>query len=417
MHVIVSQLPSLLGFGIKDGHIVWQIAEMIRRLPEARPAPLLIGFSVLALVIVAAQISARIPAALIGMAASGVAVWAMGLGPDEVATLGALPVAWPEPALSLPSLSEATRLVPDGLIIAVVCIMQTSAVAQSFPSDEDKPDDVSQDFAAVGFGSLIATLAGAFAVDASPPVTSVVKAAGGRSQAASLIAAALVIGLVAFASKAFAYVPLAALSGVLIFVGIRIFRLRQMIDIARRSGYELGLVLVSAALVVLLPVPEGVTLAILLSLLHGVYIVARPDCVEYVHLPGTTSWLPAGEAPQGECLPGVVVFGPGAPIYFSNARAIGRQLSAIVDKRPGTELVVIVGDGVIDLDYTGALALTRTIDELSARGVTVKFARLGSMRALRALALTGLADRLGPHGVAGSTEEAVRAWRDAKAQT
>ena len=72
-------------------------------------------------------------------------------------------------------------MVPLALVVAMVCIMQTAAVARTFPSDDGKPDDVSRDFAGVGAGSILAGLIGAFPVDASPPSTAIVRESGGRS--------------------------------------------------------------------------------------------------------------------------------------------------------------------------------------------------------------------------------------------
>ena len=53
-----------------------------------------------------------------------------------------------------------TRLLPLALIVAVVCMMQTAAVVQSFPSDPSRPENISRDFAAVGAGSILAALLG-----------------------------------------------------------------------------------------------------------------------------------------------------------------------------------------------------------------------------------------------------------------
>jgi sulfate permease, SulP family len=86
-----------------------------------------------------------------------------------VNVLGALSVELPHLGLpSLPGAREIGQLVPLALVVAMVCIMQTSAVASTFPSEKGRPDDVSRDFAGVGAGSLVAGLIGSFAVDASP---------------------------------------------------------------------------------------------------------------------------------------------------------------------------------------------------------------------------------------------------------
>ena len=118
------------------------------------------------------------------------------------------------------------------------------------------------------------------------------KESGGRSQLASLTQVAMAVALMFFAPGWSAYIPQAALGGLLIFIGMRIFRLRDMIAIAQRGGYDIYLVAVCAALVILMPIETGMLLSIVLSLVHNLYIVARPYCVELERVPGTTVWWP-----------------------------------------------------------------------------------------------------------------------------
>ena len=185
-------------------------------------------------------------------------------------------------------------MVQLALVVAMVCIMQTAAVASTFPSEEGEPDDVSRDFAGVGAGNVLAGLIGAFAVDASPPSTAIVRQSGGRSQIAALAAVALMIAVAALAAGLLAYVPQAALSGILVTIALRLFRIGEMIRICRRGGPEILLVAASAGLVVALPIETGMLLAIVLSFVHSLYVIARPYCVELARVPGTTVWWPPG---------------------------------------------------------------------------------------------------------------------------
>jgi sulfate permease, SulP family len=82
-------------------------------------------------------------------------------------------------------------------------------------------------------------LIGSFAVDASPPSTAIVVESGGRSQITSISAVALMIGLFVTAAGLIAYVPHAALSGILVYIALKIFRLDEMIRIYRRSKPEI----------------------------------------------------------------------------------------------------------------------------------------------------------------------------------
>jgi sulfate permease, SulP family len=409
VHIIVAQLPTVLGIEAPPSGVIGRLAGIAQQLPRANPYPAAIGLGVLAVSLLAERLNARIPGALIGLAISGLAVWQLELVQRGVPVLGALPIAPPAITLSWPSWSEFTRLLPLSLIVALVCMVQTAAVLQSFPSGPSRQENVSRDFAAVGAGNILAALAGAFAVDASPPRTAVVAESGGRSQLASLLAIAIVAVLILLAGDAFAFVPQAALSGVLVFIGIRIFRVSLMRRIYQRSPREILLVVASAAFVVMLPIETGVSMSIVLSLLHSIYIIARPNCTELARVPGTTIWWTLGKGEAAEYEPGVLVFALGAPVNFINANYLcGKLMAAVAAKAPPCRLVVIEANGVIDVDYTGSQIFRRAIGELHRRKIDVAVARLESERAKETAARTGLINTLGAGHVFQSVDEAIR---------
>jgi len=103
-----------------------------------------------------------------------------------------------------------------------------------------------------------------------------------------------------------------ALSGVLVYIALRIFRVDEMVRIYRRSRFEILLVAAGAGLVIALPIETGMLLAIVLSFVHSLYIIARPYCVELARVPGSTVWHEAG----------VLVFAPSTPLNFTNAERI-----------------------------------------------------------------------------------------------
>jgi sulfate permease, SulP family len=410
IHIIVSQLPDLLGMPRTDGHMLVQLVHILGQLGMTNIYSLALGAGVLIVTLVTAAISHRIPGALIGLVGAGVAVAMLHLQSRGVDVLGALSVPPPRIVVPVnPGIGEWSQLVPLALVVAMVCIMQTAAVASAFPSDPNEPDDTSRDFLGVGAGSILAGMIGAFAVDSSPPSTAIVRDSGGRSQIASLTAVALMIALAVLASGAMAYVPRAALAGILVYIAIKIFRVGEMVNIARRGGREILLVAGSAALVVVLPIESGMLLAIVLSFVHSLYIVARPYCAELARVPGTTVWWPPMPHDHSEHEPGVMVFAPAAPLNFTNVQDIvGRIRRAIATRRPPVKLLVIEASGIIDIDYTGSQLLRRAIVELKKRGITVAIARLSHEQAQREAGRTGLVQSVGRDHVFMSVEEAVR---------
>jgi sulfate permease, SulP family len=411
IHIIVGQMPAVLGVADPGGYLLSRIVGIAHEAPQSNLYSLAIGVAVLVITMGSDRISPRIPGALIAIGGAAIAVVALHLKDSGVAVLAPLPHGLP--ALSLPTMTDLSffgRLLPAALVVAAVCMMQTAAVVRSYPSNPGEREDVSRDFAGVGAGCVLAGLIGGFAVDASPPCTAIVKESGGRSQLATLVQVAMTAALVFFAARLTSYVPQAALGGLLVYIGMRIFKLGDMIRIARWGGQEIFLVALSAGLVILMPIQTGMLLAIVLSLLHSLFMVARPHCSEMVRVPGTTVWWPPTPGHPGERQPGVIVFTPAAPIYFTNAGYICERLRYLIAAAPEpVRLVVIEATGVIDIDYTGSQVLQETIAQLRAAGLDVAISRLEAERAHAAARRTGLLDALGPHHHFRSAEEAVRA--------
>ena len=98
IHIIVSQLPGLLGLPAESGETLRRVGEIAANLHLTNPYSLALGLGVFAIVFLAERVSARIPGALIGLVLATLAVVVFGLADRGVAVLGALPNGLPLPA-------------------------------------------------------------------------------------------------------------------------------------------------------------------------------------------------------------------------------------------------------------------------------------------------------------------------------
>ncbi|MBR0751460.1 SulP family inorganic anion transporter [Bradyrhizobium jicamae] len=410
VHILVSQLPGVLGLPSPNGPMLDKIGILAQQLGQTNPYTLVIGLGVLALVAGSEKISARIPGALIGLVAATIAVVAGGLESKGVNVVGTVPGTLPTP--SFPDLAPErwVKLVPLALLIAIVVMVQTAATTRSFLSDPDKPADVDRDFLGAGAGSILAGLFGAFPVNASPPRTGIVSETGGRTQLAGLFAAAIVLALLAFGATLLQHVPDAALGGVLLFVALRIIRLKQIITIFHQSFGEFLLIVATAAAIIVLPIEQGVAVGIALSLLHGVWTTTRARLIQFDRVPGTTIWWPASPHMTGERKPDVAVVGLQAPLSFLNAANFRSDVQKVISTAtPKPKLVVIEASGVIEIDFTAAQALLDLLRDCREASVTVAIARLESTRAQEAFERFNLYAVLPKDHVFHSVDEAVRA--------
>jgi sulfate permease, SulP family len=410
VHIAISQAPALLGLAEEKGAIFRRCVALAAGLPQANPYTLALGLGALAVIAICEKLSRRLPGALIALIAATVATAHWSLEEKGVAVLGVLSAEPPHFALRGLDPDELARLAGLAALIAVIVMVQTATTSRSFPDRAGAVADVDRDFLGLGAGCILSGCLGAFPVNASPPRTAIVADTGGRTQCVGLFAAAAVVAVAAFGAKALAAAPQAALAGVLLFVAARIFRLGALIDLLRRTRAEFALALATLVGVVILPMQTGVALAIILSLLHGVWTITRARLIRFERLPGTTVWWPQEPLPRGETLPGVLVAGFQAPLSFLNAQLFRRDLLAAIEaSAEPPKLLVLEASSIVEVDYTAAKALVELLEACRARGVVVALARLESLRAAEALRNFGVLDALGEGRLFHSVDEATRA--------
>jgi MFS superfamily sulfate permease-like transporter len=401
IHIVLSQAPSFLGLPGGAGGVIGRVGQMVDHIGAVDPSALAIGAASLGVILLAPRLSPHIPGALLALlGATGASIY-FGLEAKGLPVIGPFEVALPHFSLPLVGVEDFFKVLGLAAIVSLVVMVQSAATSRSFPGLPGETPNIDRDFLGLGAGSLIAGLFGAFPADASPPNTAIVKQNGGRTQIAGLTAAAAMVLVAAFGEAFLKHTPEAALAAILFYIAGQIFRVGDMRDIASRSRPEFALVLVTILAVVFLPVQTGVALAIMLSLLHGLWTTTQTDLQLFERLPGETVWWPENPAMDGEVLQGVAVVGFQAPLSFVNADRFQRELTQVAST-PELKLIVLEGSSIDAIDYTAARALTASIEACHAKGVDFAIARLESVRATAALSAYGVLDALAGGAAAGA---------------
>ena len=405
--IVVHQLPDLLGLPGSGGSTIHRIQSVASHLSEVNGWSLGIGLGVMAVVVAAERIDRRLPGALAAMIGSIVLVAGVGLRAHGVDVLGTFHHGAPRWGLRGLSWTSLRNVAPVAAVVSLVVISQSAATTRAFPDDAGRGLDVSRDFLGVGAGSVMAGLAGAFPVNASPPRTAALATAGARTQGAGLGAAVVVAALVPLAGL-LRDLPVATLGAVLILVAARIFHLRDLISIARFDLFEMGLAVVTLLTVALVGVQQGIGVAVGLAILDRTRLAAQPQLHLLGRIPGTTSWAPVGS--QGAApVPGVLAVLFATPLWYVNSDHFRAQFERILVDTPGrVRAVVLDAIGMSDIDYTGSRVLHGVLDELERRQIPLVMARAGE-RVRHSLERSGLLDRIGGASLYPSVDEAVTA--------
>ncbi|MCX2498032.1 SulP family inorganic anion transporter [Plesiomonas shigelloides] len=414
VHIIVGQLPQIFEIPTPHGHLLRQLAMVLWQLPHANLISTLIGFSLYLLTAMVGRRNPRLPAALLGLLLIMLLNAVFDLPKYGVTVLSAVDTQRPDFAFwSLPWQS-VMHLFPLALLVALVCIMQTAAVART---TQDKEAPVSQDFAGIGLGCILSGIAGTFTTNASPARSVITQNSGGRSQLAALVAAGLLALIVLNARTILPLIPHAALAGVLMYVGQSILKISEIRRIFQQSREEFYLCIATLVMILLLRIEVGVMLGVILSLLHGVFVTARPNNAEFMRIKGTSIWWHQDNKHEMETLPNVLVYHFAAPLNFTNADFFSNQLWQRIAQKKGLRLLVIECSGILDIDLTAADKLKTLIGELHRQHITVCIARLEAMRAREALWQTGVMTVLPEDNVFYSVQNAIDARAPSAATT
>lgn len=409
-HIVISQLPFLLGIAAPGGSLLEGFFTIAGKLGETNPVSLLLGLAVFEATILAERINQRIPGALLGITASAAAVYWFGLEGDGVAVLGQMPGELPH--LYVPSIAfaELLQAAPLAFVVAAIIMVQTAATTRSFVAVPGAAASINRDFIGIGAANLMAGLFGAFPVNASPPLTEIVAETGGRTKLTGLTAAALILALSGFGTTLLAHVPQAAVAGILIFVATRIVRLLEIVTIFRRARGEFMLILATVTAIIVLPVGTGVAIGIVLSLLHGIWSTTRAPFITFERVPGTSIWWPPGRHLKGETIEGVLVVAFQAPLSFLNAYTFqDGARRAVSGSRTPLDLIVLEASSIVEIDFTSAQILIEFVEHCAQSNIRFAVARLESVRAGEAFERLGVTDAVRRDHFFHSVDEAIRA--------
>ena len=232
LSIILGQADKIFGFPVQESGILPRVIEIIGKLGETHWATLAVAAGTFAIMAIVPRLVPWLPSALVGMALAGAAVPLLGLAAAGVKTLGAVPAGLP--ALKLPY-ADPARLFAEAAGLALVTFSSMMLTARSFAAKNGYDVDADQDFAALGAANVASALSQGFAVSGADSRTAVSDAAGGRTQAVGLVAAAAVALVLLFFTAPLQFVPLAALGAVLVAAGL------ALIDIASlRLIYRIG---------------------------------------------------------------------------------------------------------------------------------------------------------------------------------
>jgi SulP family sulfate permease len=411
--IAASQLGHLLGVDLPRTHHVHRVVwGAIQSASDWSWPTLVIGALSIAALVVSKKRLPRFPAALFVVVASTLAVWALGLSTRGVSIVGEVPAGLP--GFSLPSVDSEilTQLIPAAATIALVSFMEAISVGRVFAQANRYDIHPNRELIALGFANLAGGATGGYPIAGGFSRSAVNVRAGARTQLAALVTCAVVvITLLAF-TRAFFYLPKAALSAIIVAAVAGLIDIPGAAEVYRVKRADFYLLVLTFFATLSLGIQWGILVGIAASVLLFLVRTTRPYFAVLGRIPESQTYLNAARHPHAETLPGIILVRVDAQFYFGNVSFLKETVRKLVrDSDTPVRYFVLEAAGVNDLDSAAAATLAELDEELASQGVRLVLTRIkGPVRDV--LHRAGLLEKLASEGrVYLSTHRAIEVLR------
>ncbi len=372
--IFASQIKELFGLtlpGAEPAEIIAKIETLWAARSTVTPAALGIALGVVAVIQLTKRFRPHWPGMLIAVGLASFAAVVLGLPVQTIGTkFGELPRVLPAP--SLPDLSAAMLMqaLPWALSFALLGAIESllsAVVADGMSGRQHRPN---AELMAQGVANMGSALFGGFCVTGTIARTATNVRAGSRGPVSGMLHALFLLAFMAVAAPLAAYIPLAALAGVLAVVAWNMAEKEEAWHLIRSSRGDALVLVVTFGLVVFRDLTEGIIAGFALG---GLLFIARMSDATEV----------ADEEPVTEQAGDRVICRLSGPWFFGAAARLGSVLDRIAD-RP--RLFILDLSEVPMIDSSGARSFQLLQRKLARRGaeLVILGARPGVRRGLAA---------------------------------
>jgi len=159
-------------------------------------------------------------------------------------------------------------------------------------------------------------------------------------------------------------------------IGVDLIDLRGMRSIFEQRRSEFWVALITASMVVVIGVEQGILLAIALSLIDHTRYGYRPKNAVLVRSE-SGAWQPQPVATAAQAAPGLLIYRFTHSLYYANAQQLSDEVSFLVNAaEPRLRWLCFEASAVDDVDYSAAETLRSTYARLKGEGVRLVVANV-----------------------------------------
>lgn len=315
------------------------------------------------------------------------------------------------PSVSMPAFSwdVFSTLLPSAIVISLVGFMEAISIAKAMAAKTRDRIDPNQELIGQGLANIVGSATQSFPVSGSFSRSAVNLNAGAKTGMSSVITAGLVLVTLLFLTPLLYHLPQAVLAAVIMMAVAGLVNVSAMKHAWHASRHD-GVAAVVTFFAVLAFAPHldnGIIVGGGLALVLYLFRTMKPRVARLGrYSDGTLRDLKVN--PDLPTSKHVVAMRFDGQLYFANVSYFEDTILEAISDHPDAKYLLVVGDGINQIDATGEEVIHHMMERLHANNVTLVFSGL-KKQVLDVMRSTGLIDAIGQENIFANEDMALSA--------
>ena len=314
------------------------------------------------------------------------------------------------PAFALPKIDVATalNLLPYAAIIAFLGFMEAISIAKAMAAKTGQRLDPNQELIGQGLANLLGAVGRSYPTSGSFSRSAVNLQAGAVSGFSSVFTSLAVVVMLLFLTPLLYHLPQSVLAAVIMMAVVGLINVSGFVHAwkAQKADGIISIIAFVCTLVFAPHLDKGIMVGVVLSLIVFLYKVMRPT-VTVLARHADEALRCAATHGLREC-EHIALIRFDAPLFFANASYLEDQVTERMQAKKKLKHIVIVANGINDMDASGEETLSLLVDRIRSAGIDVSLCGLNEA-VMRVMKRTHLDAKIGDDHLYPTIERAVEA--------